>query len=59
MGKFIRLSGGTVTASQKTIATAVEALLGAVFLDANRDLTSVERAMQALGLLEVVRDATE
>ena len=36
--------------SDKTVATTVEALLGAVYLDSGKDIVAVKSAMRALGL---------
>jgi dsRNA-specific ribonuclease len=36
--------------SDKTLATTVEALLGAVYLDSEKDMESVGQAMILLGL---------
>ena len=38
--------------SNKTLATTVEAILGAIFLDSSKDLTAVKDAMEALGLID-------
>ena len=40
--------GGVI--SEKTLATTVEALLGAVYLDSGNDLNAVKSVMRALGL---------
>lgn len=36
--------------SNKTLATTVEALLGAIFLDSGKDLEAVKTAMETMGI---------
>lgn len=50
--KFIELHAGTPEVSPKTMATTVEAILGAVFKDSYDDLEAVKRAMVAFGLIK-------
>lgn len=38
--------------SNKTLATTVEAILGAIFLDSGKDLEAVKEAMQSMGISE-------
>ena len=49
--KFVQLAGGTSVVSAKTMASTVEAILGAVFKDSQGDLVDVKRGMVAFGLM--------
>ncbi|KAK4548763.1 hypothetical protein LTR36_008536 [Oleoguttula mirabilis] len=49
---FIVKGGGTTVSSIIMVASAVEAIFGAVFVDSKEDYGATKRAMVAFGLLE-------
>lgn len=48
---LIVLNGGTTQVSDDTLATTVEAVIGAIYLDSGRNIASVRDALIKMGLL--------